>query len=197
MKFIATDDCILYIYKRINLVWRTVTTSRLFFLIGIHSMQGWTATKGTKRLKLSFIPSLPNIGPTWRKITLVLCPFSTSMSTKNCVSSFIYVFGHTVGARCRKPLKTLLFILGSIHEIGLMYMFVIASFQCTLNLYFLLVVLLVMLMSKKSSECFWSSNSTVYFIAGSCLCSISKKNYLRVISLENVCGKFISLSTSW
>ena len=35
-------------------------------------------------------------------------------------------------ARCGKPLKTLLVILGSIHEFGLICMFVITSFRCTL-----------------------------------------------------------------
>ena len=35
-------------------------------------------------------------------------------------------------ARCRKPLKTLLVILGSIYEFGLICLFVITSFQCTL-----------------------------------------------------------------
>ena len=50
---------ILYINKRINLVWRTVTLSKLGFFIGIYSMQGWTATtrhevtrkRSSKRLK--------------------------------------------------------------------------------------------------------------------------------------------------
>ena len=67
------------------------------------------------------------------------------MSTKNCVSSLIYFSEHTVWARCRKPLKTLLVILGSIHKFGLICMFVIASFRCTLNSHILLVVLLVIL----------------------------------------------------
>ena len=99
------------------------------------------------------------------------------------VFSLIYFSAHTVWARCRKLLKTLLVINESIHEFGLMCMFVIAFFQCTLNSYFLLVVLLVMLISRKFSECLWSSNSTVYFIAGSCL---FPKTYMHETSLENV-----------
>ena len=65
---------------------------------------------------------------------VLLCSFSTNLPTENCVSPLIYFSEHT--ARCRKPLKTLLVILGSIHEFVLMFMFVIASFRCTLNSYF-------------------------------------------------------------
>ena len=83
--------------------------------------------------------------------------FSYVHSRQTCllktVSALIYFSEHNVWARCRKPLTTLLVILGSIHEFGLMCMFVIAFFQCTLNSYFLLVVLLVMLISRKFSEC--------------------------------------------
>ena len=75
------------------------------------------------------------------------------MSPKNCVSSLIYFSEHIVRARYGKPLKTLLDILESIHDFGLICMFMIASFRCTLNSYFLLVVLLVMLMSGKFSKC--------------------------------------------
>ena len=102
------------------------------------------------------------------------------------VFSLIYFSAHTVWARCRKLLKTLLVINGSIHEFGLMCMFVIAFFQCTLNSYFLLVVLLVMLISRKFSECLWSSNSTVYFIAGSCLFHIFKKLSVCDLSWKRV-----------
>ena len=105
------------------------------------------------------------------------------MSIKNCVSSIVYFSEHPLWSKCRKPLKTLLVILGSIHEFGLMCMFVIVSFQCNLNSYFLLVVLLMKLMSGKSNECLWSSNSAVYFIAGSCL---FPKTYMHETSLENV-----------
>ena len=63
------------------------------------------------------------------------------------VSSLIYFSEHTVWARCRESLEILLVIFGSINEFGLMCMFVIAPFRCTLYSYFLLVVLLVMLMS--------------------------------------------------
>ena len=44
-----------------------------------------------------------------------------------------------------------------------------------------------MLISRKFSECMLSSNSTVYFIAGSCLFSILK-THLRKTSFENVRG---------
>ena len=69
------------------------------------------------------------------------------MSIKNCVSSLMYFFEHIVWARCREFLKTLLVILGSVHDFVLICMFLIASFRCALNSYFLLVVPLVMLMS--------------------------------------------------
>ena len=68
----------------------------------------------------------------------------------------------------------------NIYELGLIYMF--ASFRCTLNLYFLQIVLLVMLMSRKFSECLWSSNSTTYFIAGSCLFRISENLFALDLS---------------
>ena len=58
------------------------------------------------------------------------------MSTKNCLSSLIYFSEHIVWARCMKPLRTLLVILVSIHEFGLICMFAIASFPYTLNSYF-------------------------------------------------------------
>ena len=49
---------------------------------------------------------------------VILCPFSTNMFTKNCISFFIHFSEYIVCARCRKPLKTLLILLGSIHEFG-------------------------------------------------------------------------------
>ena len=64
---------------------------------------------------------------------VILCPLSTNMSTKSCVSS-LYFSKHVV---C---------------EFGLICMCVIASFPRTLNSYFLLVVLLVMSMSRTFSE---------------------------------------------
>ena len=60
-----------------------------------------------------------------------LFPFLTNMSTKNCISSLVYFSEHIMYARCRKPLKTLLVILGSIHEFGL-----IVCSDCVLSIYF-------------------------------------------------------------
>ena len=104
---------------------------------------------------------------------------STNMSTIKCVSSLTYFSEHIVWARCRKPLKAFLIILESIHEFGLICMFGIVYFRFTLDSYFLLVVLLVLLMSRKFSECLWSSNSTIDFIAGSCLSSICVRPLLK------------------
>ena len=110
----------------------------------------------------------------WNAICFSLASAVKYMHLNVKVISLIYFSGYIVWARCKKPLKTLLLILVSTHEFGLICMFVIAYFRCTLNSFFLLVALLVMLMSRKFSECLWSSNSTVYFIAGFCLFSISK-----------------------
>ena len=57
----------------------------------------------------------------------------TKISTEKYASSLIYFSEHNMWPRCRKLLKTLLVIFGSILEFGLMRMFVIASFRCTLN----------------------------------------------------------------
>ena len=103
------------------------------------------------------------------------------------VSPLMQVFKHILWAWCRKLLKTLLVILGSIHEFGLMCMFVIAYFRCTLNSYFLLVVLSVMLMSRKFNKFLWPSNSTLYFTAGSCLFSICKSLSARDLSWKLAC----------
>ena len=86
-------------------------------------------------------------------ICVLLCSFSTNIFTKNYLSFLISFSEHTGWVRCRKPFKTFLVILGSINKFGLICIFVIASFRCTLNSYFLLVVLLVMLISRKCSEC--------------------------------------------
>ena len=81
------------------------------------------------------------------------------MSIKNCVSFLMYFSKHIVWTQCRKPLKTLSVILGSIHEFALICMFAILSFRCTLNSYFLSVIFLVMLISRKFSECLSSTDS--------------------------------------
>ena len=72
-------------------------------------------------------------------------------------------------------------------------MFVIASFLCSLKLYFLLVVLLVMLMSRKFSEYLSPSDSPEHFNGGSCLFSMSKP-YLRETSFENVMAVIYKVS---
>ena len=80
---------------------------------------------------------------------------------------------HIASARCRKPLNIILVILG--YTWDWFYMYVCdCILWIPMNWHFLLVVSLVKLMSRKFSECLWSSNSTAYFIAGSCLFSISK-----------------------
>ena len=91
-----------------------------------------------------------------------------------CLCSLLYFFKYIVWIWCGKPLKTLLVILRSMHEFGLICMFVIASFRCTLDSYFLLALLSVVFMSRKFSKCLWFSNSTVYVFARSCLFYISK-----------------------
>ena len=81
-------------------------------------------------------------------------------------------------------------VLGPIHEFGLICMFVITSFRCTLNSYFLFVVLLMVLVLKvlvMSSECLWSSNSTVFFLLH-LVHLVFLKTYLRETFLENVRG---------
>ena len=79
------------------------------------------------------------------------------------------------------------FQLRSVKHIFYTYlcMFVIVSFRCSLKSYFLLVVLLVMSMSRKSSECLSLSDSPEYFNGGSCFFSMSKP-YLHETSFENV-----------
>ena len=73
--------------------------------------------------------------------------FPYAHSRKTCllktVSSLMLFSVHIVWAQCRKPLKTISVMLGSIRGFGLICLFVIASFQCTLNSYFLLAVYIV------------------------------------------------------
>ena len=54
----------------------------------------------------------------------------------------------------KKPLNTLLMMLGSMHDVGLIGMLVMVFLWCTLNSYLLLMVL-VMLMSKKIKDFFF------------------------------------------
>ena len=72
-------------------------------------------------------------------------------------------------------------------------MFVIVSFRCSLKSYFLLVVLLVMSMSRKSSKCLSLSDSPEYFNGGSCLFSMPKP-YLHETSFENVMAVIYKVS---
>ena len=131
---------------------------------------------GLIKLRLSLFFFLFSKFLTKFSINDLLCPSSTKMPVRRFLSSLMYFFDNVVWDRYRKPLKTLLVILGSIHESSLIWMFVIASFRFTLNSHFLLVVLLAMIMSGKFIEYLRSSNPTVYFIAGSCLFSISKNS---------------------
>ena len=131
---------------------------------------------GLIKLRLSLFFFLLSKFLTKFSINDLLCPSSTKMPVRRFLSSLMYFSDNVVWDRYRKPLKTLLVILGSIHESSLIWMFVIASFRFTLNSHFLLVVLLAMIMSGKFIEYLRSSNPTVYFIAGSCLFSISKNS---------------------
>ena len=131
---------------------------------------------GLIKLRLSLFFFLLSKFLTKFSINDLLCPSSAKMPVKRFLSSLMYFSDNVVWDRYRKPLKTLLVILGSIHESSLIWMFVIASFRFTLNSHFLLVVLLAMIMSGKFIEYLRSSNPTVYFIAGSCLFSISKNS---------------------
>ena len=63
-------------------------------------------------------------------------------------------------------------VLGSMHDVGLIWMLVMAFLRCTLNSYLLLMVL-VILISKKIKDLFPLSYSMVHWIAGSCLFRIS------------------------
>ena len=67
-------------------------------------------------------------------------------------------------------------------------MFVIASFPCTLNSYFLLVVLLVTLVSSKFSECLWSSQIQLYIFLLDLVYLVFLKSSLRETCFENVGG---------
>lgn len=67
------------------------------------------------------------------------------LSIKYCVSYLRYFYEHILWNQYRKSIKTILVTLGSRHEFDLTCMFVIVSFRCTLNLYFLIVVLWVTL----------------------------------------------------
>ena len=131
---------------------------------------------GLIKLRLSLFFFLLSKFLTKFSINDLLCPSSVKMPVKRFLSSLMYFSDNVVWDRYRKPLKTLLVILGSIHESSLIWMFVIASFRFTLNSHFLLVVLLAMIMSGKFIEYLQSSNPTVYFIAGSFLFSISKNS---------------------
>ena len=102
--------------------------------------------------------------------------FTTNISIKNFSSFLIYFLEHIECALWRKPLNTLLMMLGSMHDVGLICMLVMAFLRCTLNSYLLLMVL-VMLMSKKFKDLFSFSYSMMYWIAGSCLFKIFWKMF--------------------
>ena len=106
----------------------------------------------------------------------LLWVFSTNISIKN-FSSFLICFSkHIECALWKKPLNTLLVVLGSKHDVGLICMLVMAFLQCTLNSYLLLMVL-VILISKKFKDLFPFSHSLVYWIAGPFLFRISWKMF--------------------
>ena len=102
----------------------------------------------------------------------LLWSFSTNISIKQFSSSLIYFSQHIECALWRNTLEytlnTLLMMLGSMHDVGLICMLVMAFLRCTLNSYLLLMVL-VMLMSKKFKDLFSFSYSMVHWIAGKCL----------------------------
>ena len=94
----------------------------------------------------------------------LLWPFSTNISIKQFSSSLIYFSEHIECALWRNTLEytlnTLLMMLRSMHDVGLICM---------------LVMVLVMLMPKQFKDFFSFSYSMVYWIAGSCLFKISWK----------------------
>ena len=101
-------------------------------------------------------------------------PFQSNISIKNVSPSLIYFSEHIKCALWRKPLNTLLMALGSMHDVGLICMLVMPFLRCTLNSCWLLMVL-VILISKKFKDLFSFSYSMVYWIAGTCLFKISWK----------------------
>ena len=118
---------------------------------------------GLIKLRLSLFFFLFSKLLTKFSINDLLCPSSTKMPVRRFLSSLMYFSDNVVWDRYRKPLKTLLVILGSIHESSLIWMFVIASFRFTLNSHFLLVVLLAMIMSGKFIEIFAIVESNCIF----------------------------------
>ena len=77
----------------------------------------------------------------------------------------------------KKTFEYTLMVLVPMHDVGLIWMFVIAFLEYTLNSYLLLLVL-VILKSKKFKDLFPSSYCMVYRIAGSCLFRIPWKVFV-------------------
>ena len=114
------------------------------------------------RLSLFFFLALQS----WTKLLNFLKIFSRvhsrQTSIKNCFFLDIFVWPYCVG-----------FMQESFKDIfGYTWIYTSVWFKMYVCDYIL--SMLVMLMYRKLSKCFWSSNSTVYFIAWSCLFSISK-----------------------
>ena len=107
----------------------------------------------------------------------LLWPFYTNISTEKFSSSLICFSQHIECALWRKPLNTRFMVLGSMYDVGLIFMLVMAFLRCTLNSYLLLMVLLVIIISKKIKDLFLFSYYMVYWIAVSCLRRISWKAF--------------------
>ena len=101
--------------------------------------------------------------------------FSFWHYNKICVSSWTYFSEHIAWAWCRKPLKTLLVILGFILEFCLTH---IHDWVLLIYSEFMFLLVLLLLLFRKFSKYLWSSNSTTHIMPESCL--FSNSNNLSV-----------------